>query len=417
MHDDNKVELRQLCQLKYGKSPNNVRGNDGTFPIIGSSGISGLATHALFEGPAIVLGRKGTLDNPIYVDEPFWPIDTTYAALPESEVHAKWLYYQLCNFDLKSLNAATGVPSISRSQLERILIVNAPHEDQKAIVLIIESIDGAISATEALLAKQRKIKEGLLHDLLTRGIDENGQLRPSPTNNPEAYKNTELGLIPKAWKKQKKISDLAPLVTSGSRGWARHYSNQGDLFIRIGNLTRDHINFRLDDVQHVDLGGETEGTRTKLQENDILISITADLGIVGVVPQWNVDAYINQHIALVRCDEERVQPRFLGHFLASHLGQKQFQFHNEAGAKAGLNLPTIRSIVCYLPEKEEQKSIVIALDNADRDISLTQGEIQKLSKMKTGLMQDLLSGKKRVTPKLIEMVEAMKTETDAKCAA
>lgn len=89
------------------------------------------------------------------------------------------------------------------------------------------------------------------------------------------------------------------MITSGSRGWARYYSDEGAKFIRIGNLTRDHINLRFDSLVHVSIpsGGEG-GSRTDLREGgDLLISITADLGIIGVVPRDLGSSYINQHIA------------------------------------------------------------------------------------------------------------------------
>jgi type I restriction enzyme, S subunit len=131
------------------------------------------------------------------------------------------------------------------------------------------------------------------------------------------------------------------MVTSGSRDWARYYSEEGAKFIRIGNLTREHINLRFDSLVHVRPPETGEGQRTRLEAGDILISITADLGIVGVVHEEFGEAYINQHIALVRTQHKEVNGRFIGHFIASSACQKLLARLNDAGAKAGLNLPTI----------------------------------------------------------------------------
>lgn len=87
----------------------------------------------------------------------------------------------------------------------------------------------------------------------------------------------------------------AELVTSGSRGWARYYSDEGALFLRIGNLTRDHINMRFDDIVLVNPPKSSEGKRTSVKTGDLLISITADLGIIAVIPTGFGEAYVNQH--------------------------------------------------------------------------------------------------------------------------
>ena len=107
--------LRELSDIEYGASPKEIRANDRTqFGIYGTSGFLGYATKPLFNGPLVVVARKGTLDNPVYVKDNCWVIDTAFAVLPKKEVESKWLYYQLSNYDLKKLNESTGVPSISR---------------------------------------------------------------------------------------------------------------------------------------------------------------------------------------------------------------------------------------------------------------------------------------------------------------
>src|SRR5690348_15082993 len=97
-----------------------------------------------------------------------------------------------------------------------------------------------------------------------------------------------------------KSGSLLSFVTSGSRGWARYYSVSGPAFLRVGNLDHDSISLDLRDVQRVEPPSGTEGARTRVQPSDILISITADVGMIGIVPQNFEEAYINQHVALAR---------------------------------------------------------------------------------------------------------------------
>jgi type I restriction enzyme S subunit len=111
------------------------------------------------------------------------------------------------------------------------------------------------------------------------------------------YRQTEVGFIPEDWSVLS-IGDLKPFVTSGSRGWARYYSSYGPLFVRITNLSRQSIYLDLEDSRSINLPPtERESARTELREHDVLISITADIGIVGYVDTAvPLPAYINQHM-------------------------------------------------------------------------------------------------------------------------
>ena len=266
--------------------------------------------------------------------------------------------------------------------------------EQRHIAEILDTLDDAIQKTELLIAKLKQIKQGLLHDLLTRGIDENGQLR-DPIAHPEQFKDSPLGRIPKEWE-QKTLEQLARSITSGSRGWARYYSESGALFLRIGNLTREHINLRCESQVFVHVPEEGEGKRTAVEEGDLLISITADLGIIGVIPPNLGEAYVNQHLSLVRLNHDLVNPRWVGHWLAGEVGQKQFDRLNDQGAKSGLNLPTIGLLIVPVPGKIEQDLIANRIDRHDNVILKEKEFLRELVLIKKGLMHDLLTGKVRV---------------------
>jgi type I restriction enzyme S subunit len=283
---------------------------------------------------------------------------------------------------------------ISRRDFAAIIVPRPPLPEQRRIAGVLDTADAAIQQTEALIAKLKQMKTGLVHDLLTRGLDEHGQLR-DPVAHPEQFEGSPLGRIPGTWRVVQ-LGSLADRITSGSRGWASYYSDQGPLFLRIGNLTREHINLRLHDLIHVRPPFGGEGSRTATQEGDVLISITADLGIIGVVPPDFGEAYVNQHIALVRLDRSKADPRWVGNYLAGEVGQKQFYRLNDAGAKAGLNLPTVAKLLVALPEKREQVAIAAIIDAHDARIRAEQAYRDKLTLLKTGLMDDLLTGRVRV---------------------
>ncbi|WP_200933015.1 restriction endonuclease subunit S [Acidovorax sp. Leaf160] len=299
---------------------------------------------------------------------------------------------------------STNQLELSRTPLRVSRLPTPDIDDQRAMGLVIDTLDTAIHETEAIIAKLKAVKQGLLHDLLTGGIDANGELRPPQAEAPHLYKASPLGWIPQEWDVVT-LESVSKTVTSGSRDWARFYADSGALFVRIGNLTREHINFRYESTMYVRPPRNADGQRTRLESGDILISITADLGIIGVVPDGLGEAYINQHIALVRPDLEAVNSRFVGHYLAGPVAQTYISKLNDAGAKAGLNLPTIRGLLTAKPLRSEQDQIAARLDEIDNRIQNAAAESAKLRELKAGLMDDLLTGRVRVTPLLAEATQ------------
>jgi len=296
---------------------------------------------------------------------------------------------------------SAGQQRVPRSFFDEFLVANFDPDEQSTLARVLDSLNTAIHETEAIISKLKAVKQGLLHDLLTRGIDANGELRPPQTEAPHLYKESLLGWIPQEWDVVT-LESVSKTVTSGSRDWARFYAESGALFVRIGNLTREHINFRFESTIYVRPPRNADGQRTRLESGDILISITADLGVVGVVPDGLDEAYINQHIALVRPDLDVVNSRFVGHYLAGPIAQTYISKLNDAGAKAGLNLPTIRGLVTAKPLRAEQDLIATRLDEIDNRIQNATTESAKLRELKAGLMDDLLTGRVRVTPLLAE---------------
>ena len=199
------------------------------------------------------------------------------------------------------------------------------------------------------------------------------------------------------WKKCV-IDDLSPFITSGSRGWAGYYSSTGALFLRITNLTREHPFLDLRDKKYVALPtSNTEGARTKVQHEDVLVSITADLGIIGYVTSEVAEtgAYINQHIALVRIRSPKVVNQFLAYYLSGPRAQKRFRQIADRGAKTGLNLDAIRHFSVEYPSLEEQSRTVELLSTWDRAIEQTERLIAAKRRRKQALMQQLLTGRRR----------------------
>ncbi|SBS33690.1 EcoKI restriction-modification system protein HsdS [Marinomonas spartinae] len=214
---------------------------------------------------------------------------------------------------------------------------------------------------------------------------------------PDGYKQTEVGIIPNDWECVS-IGELNPFVTSGSRGWASYYSEFGNPFVRITNMERSSIYLNMNSTKFVSLpANSAEGRRTSLKDSDILISITADIGICSYVDsKLAKPAFINQHIALIRFENSLINPKFIAYFLSSEAVQKLFQGSADQGAKAGMNLESVKKIKTALPKLEEQTAIANALSDVDALLTELEKLIAKKQAIKTATMQQLLTGKTRL---------------------
>nr|WP_081010977.1 restriction endonuclease subunit S [Lysinibacillus sphaericus] len=376
----------------------------GNYPVIDQSeaDIAGYyddETKVIKENlPLIIFGDHTRHVKFIHV--PFVPgADGTQIISPHSNFDRQFVYYLVCWVAERIGNHGYDRHYKHLKEFE----VTYPKSlvEQCVIGEVLSKIDLTIRKTKELIEKYKRIKTGMMQDLLTRGIDEEGNIRSEETHE---FKDSPFGRIPKDWDIEK-ISDYSEKVTSGSRGWAKYYSEEGAKFIRIGNLKRAQIELDLSDVKYINLpSNNSEGMRTQLKTNDLLISITADLGIIGVIPESFGEAYINQHIALVRLKQDEINPRFVGYFFTSENAQRMFEFYNDGGTKAGLNLQAIGMLTFIKPDIIEQDRIVLILDKINTLLSENLLKLNKLKKIKTGLMQDLLTGKVQVTDLKLEEV-------------
>ena len=190
-----------------------------------------------------------------------------------------------------------------------------------------------------------------------------------------------------------RLGDITGIITSGSRGWASYYSDDGALFLRMTNLPKNGIKLLLDDKKFVKLPEETsEAKRTAVQDGDILISITAELGKIGFVENIPQDeAYVNQHVCLARPLPQKVNPKFLAYYLSSQTQRNLLNRLNDAGAKSGLNLQTISKFPIRIPDRRMQDFIVEVLEQWDAAIEKTEALIDA-KKRQFGWLQSKLVG-------------------------
>ena len=261
-----------------------------------------------------------------------WLNQHIFHVIPHDNIDQHYLYYFLCKITMELYSKAhgTGMVHITKAPFMATEIPVPSLPEQERIVARIEELFSELDkAVETLQTTKQQLE-----------VYRQAVLK-------EAFSNIAA---------QRTIKEISEIVTSGSRGWAQFYSDSGAMFIRIGNLRRMGIRIHFEDIQYVNLPNGAEGIRTRLKPNDVLVSITADLGSIGLVPASISEAYINQHIALIRFRDSNKAP-FYAWYLRSERGQKDLLKNKRGGGKLGLGLDDIRNT--HVPEVSDEEAIEV----------------------------------------------------------
>lgn len=300
--------------------------------------------------------------------------------------------------------AATGVTryGLPKGAIGEAWVPMPPLDEQRAIADFLDretaKIDSLVAKKRTLIDRLKERRTALISRTVTRGLPPDAArsagLDPYPKFKPSGI--DWLNDVPEHWEVAQ-LRRFTRFITSGSRGWAEYYADEGAIFVRITNLTRDSIRIDLSDLQHVDPPSGAEGERTRVVVGDVLFSITAYLGSVGVVDGTTAGAYINQHIALVRLDLRSVASRFIGYAALADVGQTQLAGQAYGGTKIQLALDDVKSLWLPIPPLLEQRSIADFLDlemaKIDRMVAKVETATECLLEYRTALITAAVTGK------------------------
>jgi type I restriction enzyme S subunit len=266
--------------------------------------------------------------------------------------------------------------------------IPADLREQWMIVRVLSTVDRAIEQTEALIAKQQRIKTGLMQDLLTRGIDGHGSLRSEQTHE---FKESPLGRVPADWAVAT-LNQLTPAEAPIGYGIVQPgaYDPSGIPVAGIYTINSDFEQWHMSSSEI-----EAAYHRSRIRPGDVLLSIKGSTGRVGVVPP-NMQGNISREIARIR-----PKPMLNSHFMRFQLLSDSYQrylLNAEVGTtRAELSIKVLRELFAAVAPRPEQDEIALRLAYAERNVNATHSSLEKLRQLKAGLMQDLLTGDRRVT--------------------
>ena len=159
--------LGDVLKVRHGKSQHGITAPDGKYPILASGGEIGRTNAYIYDQPSVLIGRKGTIDSPQYVDSPFWTVDTLFFTEISNETDAKFVFYKFTMIRWRSYNEASGVPSLNAKTIENIEVTMPPLPEQTAIASVLTEMDGELAMLEQRREKTRALKQAMMQELLT----------------------------------------------------------------------------------------------------------------------------------------------------------------------------------------------------------------------------------------------------------
>lgn len=324
---------------------------------------------------------------------------------PNDDFDKNYFFYAVKNreFYLKAQTSGSGIPHVDKEILEGLEIFQFSKPEQAKIAEILSFVDRAIEQTEALIEKQQRIKTGLMQDLLTHGIDKNGNLRSEETHE---FKESLIGRIPVEWEVETLGQVIGPIIS----GWSPNCDNVPISEGEWGVLKTTAVVWEgYDPNENKRLPSDLDGVQSiEVQLDDILITRKGPVERVGVVVHVNKaqpKLMIPDTVFRTRLLEDSgIIPAFLPCALGCVAVQSDWSKKKIglADAQVNLNHSILRNTLFPKPKPEEQHLIIKFAANISEHLFAELSTLHKLKSLKTGLMQDLLTGKKRVTVLLKE---------------
>lgn len=341
-----KIKIGDITKIKTGKLDANAADENGQYPFFTCSKEPLKINTYSYDCECVLVAGNGDL-NVKYYNGKFDAYQRTYIIEDDSDglLFMPYLYFFMESYidELRKQSIGGVIKYIKLKNLTDALIELPSIEVQRKIVNIISK------SKEIVRRKENEFE--LLDELVRARFVE---MFGDPIQNSKGYPIRQ-------------FSDYIISLTSGSRGWAKYCVNDGkEWFITIKNVK--DCNIITDNIQPINAPSNAEAKRTKVEEGDLLISITADLGRTGVVTKEVAEhgAYINQHLSCIRIDREILNPLYVAYYMESSAGKRQFIQKNQSAVKAGLNFNSINSLKLLVPPMEEQNKFIRFVKQIDK---------------------------------------------------
>ena len=364
MSDWHTLTLGEVATLQRGFDlPQRLR-RRGNIPIVSSAGVSDYHNTAMVDPPGVVTGRYGTIGELFFVDEPFWPLNTTLYVRDFHGNDPLFIYYHLQRFNFAAFSGKSGVPGVNRNDLHsETVTLPVDIEEQRAIATALSDVDGLLGGLDRLISKKRDLKQAAMQQLLTR--------KSRLPGYHEEWEVKQLG----------KISDIAigrtPLrLNKAVWGHGHKWLSIADLQAKVACDSNEEIT----EIAAATMAIVPKGT--------LLMSFKLSIGRLCFA---GCDLFTNE--AICSFGKLQADPEYLYYAL----GRIDFSHYGKQAVKGyTLNKESLKTIEFCLPHPSEQNAIAEVLTDMDEELAALEQRRDKTRALKQAMMQELLTGRTRL---------------------
>lgn len=371
----------------------------GNVPYYGANGIQGYIDKYIFDDDLILIAEDGgnfeqySIRPIAYkISGKSWVNNHAHILKAKAEFNQDYIFYSLVHKDILKFIKGGTRSKLNKSELEKIEIeFPFSRNEENKIANILFVCDAVIEKTQAAIAKYKAIKQGMLHDLFTRGIDlQTGKLRPKYEDVPDLYKESKLGWIPRDWD-EKLLEELTTQIGDGIHTTPKYSENTDYYFINGNNLSDGNI---LIGSALCVSKEEYEKHFKELNRRTILYSINGTIGNIAIYK--NEKVILGKSACFISC-KPSVNLDYVYFIFQTTPIQCFYELEMTGSTIKNLSLESIRNTPIPIPKDDnEQELIADRINTINNKILIEKVYLNKLQQIKAGLMGDLLSGKKEV---------------------
>ena len=357
------MKFSDVLDIRNGRNQRQVENENGKYPIYGSGGIMGRATDFICDAGTVVIGRKGSINNPIFVDEPFWNVDTAFGLVAHRDVLLpKYLFYFCVNFDFERLNTTVTIPSLTKANLLQIEINVPDMDEQRRVVSILDKICQLID-----------LQQQELHSLDQLVKSRFIELFGDPLIEDDRYPRVSLGSLAE--------------VGSSKRIFEKEYVSEGIPFYRTKEIVELSKGNRITTELFItkERYDEIRSEYGVPQKGDLLISAVGTIGVIWIVDGKN-DFYFKDGNLLRVSATKKFVPEYLKHLLEALISAYKSEM-SSGTAYAALTISALKEMMVYDVPHAKQEQFAAFVEQTDKSKLALQKGLQELEILKKSLMQ------------------------------
>lgn len=392
--------IKYCAEICNGAEYADIVVDEGGYPVMGSGGEFARASKFCYSKKSVLLGRKGTIDKPLFIDEPFWCVDTMFYTKMNKKTNAKFLYYCSLNIRFDYYVTSTALPSMTQRDLGSEKVAFPPFKEQTLIAGYLdkkcEKIDSIATDIEKQIELLQKYKKSLITETVTKGLDKNVPMKDSGVewigDIPESWEVKRLKFALESCQENIKVGPFGSSLTSSD------YVDDGIWVYNQRTVLDDNFN---DNETYISENKFKELRGFEVNEGDILITTRGTTGKVAIVPVGAEKGILHPCIIKFRINEDLIKPELVKLiFNESDFAQDQFTIMSNATTIDVIYSYSLKNIILPIIPHDEQNNIYSFLKShcskIDSIIESKKEQLATINNYKKSLIYEYVTGKKRV---------------------